>query len=198
MALQKREGGALVTPESPLEVEAFYREYASTVLRWVIRLGGPSLDAEDVAHDVFTVALRKIASYRSSSGTPSAWLYGITRRVVANARRRARFRRFIGLDTLPAIEHPGPGVDSQLDQIKRRRLVQEVLDGLSDAHREVLVLVDLENRTAPEVAEMVGISVGTVYSRVHHARKHFGELLKSKRSEIEHSALRQALAGDDS
>lgn len=195
MALQGGEG-ALVRGD-PAAVESFYRQHAATVLRWVIRLGGPSLDAEDVAHDVFTVALQKISTYKSADGSPSAWLFGITRRVVANARRRARFRRFIGLDSLPAIEQPGPGADARLDQLKRRRLVQEILEGLSEAHREVLVLVDLENRTAPEVAEMVGISVGTVYSRVHHARKQFAELLKARRTEIDHAALRAALAGDD-
>lgn len=188
---------ALVRGE-PAAIEAFYRAFATTVLRWVIRLGGPGLDAEDVAHDVFTVALRKVSSYRTAHGSPSAWLFGITRRVVANARRRARFRRWVGLDSVPALEQPGPGADARLDQLKRRRLVQEVLDGLSDAHREVLVLVDLESRTAPEVAEMVGISVGTVYSRVHHARKQFSEGLKARRAELDHAALRQALAGDDS
>jgi RNA polymerase sigma-70 factor (ECF subfamily) len=196
MAGQGVDPSALVRGD-PSAVETFYREYAKTVLRWVIRLGGPGLDAEDVAHDVFTVALRKITSYRTAHGSPSAWLFGITRRVVANARRRARFRRFVGLDSVQALEHPGPGADVRLDQLKRRRLVQEVLDSLSDAHREVLVLVDLENRTAPEVAEMVGISVGTVYSRVHHARKQFGEGLKARRADLDHVALRQALAGDD-
>lgn len=196
MGAQEVDSGALVRGE-PAAIEAFYREHAPTVLRWVIRLGGPSLDAEDVTHDVFTVALRKVSSYHKGLGSPQAWLFGITRRVVANARRRARFRRFIGLDALPAIEHPGPGADVRLDQLKRRRLVQEVLEGLSEAHREVLVLVDLDSRTAPEVAEMLGISVGTVYSRVHHARKHFGELLKARRSEIDHAALRAMLAGDD-
>ena len=175
-------------------VEAFYRDNARTVLRWVIRLGGPGIDAEDTAHDVFVVALRSVGRYRPEH-RPEAWLFGITRRVVANARRRAWFRRVVDLDREP--ESPEVGADVRLDRLRRRRLVQDVLETLSEAHREVLVLTDLDGRTAPEVAEILGISVGTVYSRVHHARKRFAEALGAGRSALDHAALREALLEED-
>lgn len=94
-------------------------------------------------------------------------------------------------------ESPEPGADVRLDRLRRRRRVQEVLDTLSDAHREVLVLADLDGRTAPEVATILGISVGTVYSRVHHARKRFAEALGAGRTALERAALLDALVEED-
>jgi len=84
-----QDAGALRRLE-PDAVDRFYRDHASAVLGWVIRLGGPRIDAEDVAHQVFEVALKRLPSFRGDSAVRT-WLYGVTRRVVANARRRAAF-----------------------------------------------------------------------------------------------------------
>lgn len=155
---------ALIRGE-PAAVDALYRAHVRTVLGWVIRLGGPDLVPEEVAQDVFEVALARLATFRVD-GRPEAWLWGITRRVVANARRRARIRRWLWLDDRAAATGPGP------DEIyARRRRVQELLSALGDAQREVVVLVELEGRTAVEAAELVGVPVGTVYSRLHAARR---------------------------
>ncbi|MEQ1567232.1 MAG: RNA polymerase sigma factor [Myxococcota bacterium] len=180
----------------PSAADSLYRAHAKTVLRWVIRLAGPGIDPEDIAHDVFGVALRRTGSLVPGSPV-EPWLFGVTRRVVANARRRAKFRRWVGLDEAPPPIDVGPSADARLDQLRRRRLVQEVLEVLTTDHREVLVLVDLEGRSAPEVSAMLQISVGTVYSRVHHARKRFGEALAAHHTALELSELRSALAGEE-
>jgi RNA polymerase sigma-70 factor (ECF subfamily) len=176
----------------PHAVDAFYRAHARTVLRWVIRLGGPRLDPEDTAHDVFLAALGAIGRYRTDAPL-EPWLFGVTRRVVANARRRAWFRRIVGWDDELVVVDRSPGADARLDQLRRRRLVQEVLEQLTDSQREVLVLSDLEGRSAPEVAALLGIPVGTVYSRVHGARKQFAAVLGSGPFSLSHDALRDAL-----
>lgn len=178
-ALQRGEPGAL---------DAFYRAHARQVLDWCTRLGGPSVDPEDIAQDVFAVALRRLHTFRPD-GSPGAWLYGITRRVVANARRRAFLRRVVGLDTVPEPPHPGPGADEVLARMWRRRRVIAALDRLSLKHREVIVLLDLEERTAPEVAEMLGCSVGTVYSRLHYARAAFDVAVRRELGLIRQSLL---------
>ncbi len=163
-ALQSGDRGAL---------DAFYRAYARTVLDWVRRLGGPYIDSEDVAHDAFAVAFRRLHTYRPEVSSVQAWLFGVTRRVVANARRRSALRRFVGLDKIAEPPHPGPDTEEEVARLWRRRQIQLALEQLKEPHREALVLMDLEERTAPEVAEMLGISVGTVYSRVHYGRKAF-------------------------
>lgn len=166
---------ALIPPDTltalrrgdPGAQDGFYRDHARQVLGWVIRLGGPRLDAEDVAHEVFETALRRLGDYRGDA-SPSTWLYAITRRVVANARRKVWVRRVFGLESAPE-----PSVAAPADQLALRREVQEQLEMLSAEHREVLVLLLMEERSAAEVAEMLGVPVGTVYSRAHHARRRF-------------------------
>ncbi len=159
----------------PRAVDRFYREHAASVLGWVIRLGGARLDAEDVSHQVFEVALNRLPSFRGES-TERTWLYGITRRVVANARRKSAFWSFVGLESMFARD-PGPSPEHSTGLVGQRRRVQAALDTLPFAQREVVVLLEIEERSAPEVAEMLGIPVGTVYSRSHHARKAFVDAL---------------------
>jgi len=159
-------------------VELFYREHAADVLRWVIRLGGPYVSAEDVAQDVFAVALRRYPSFRGDS-SPRTWLFSITRNVVRNARRRAALRRFVGLDDdIPEPASEAPAADEQVAAMRRRRAVQEALETLSTKHREAIVLVDLEGLTAPEAGELLGVPEGTISSRLHHGRKAFATALK--------------------
>ncbi len=177
----------------PQQFDRFYRSNASDVLRWVIRLGGTLLDAEDVTHDVFSVAWKRRAQL--THGEPRAWLYGITRNVVANKRRRARLRRFVGLHSIAPVPDPRPGADERVEALFRRRLVQEALETLSDKHREAVVLFDLEELSAVEAAAMIGVSVGTVYSRLHHGRKRFGEALQDRRTALEQSLRRVELKG---
>ena len=167
----------------PGALERFYRDHARQVLGWVIRLGGPRLDAEDVAHEVFEIAIRRIAHYRGEA-SPSTWLYAVTRRVVANARRRVWVRRVFGLDSAPE-----PSVAAPAEQLALRREVQARLETLSTEHREVLVLLLMEERSAAEVAEMLGVPVGTVYSRAHHARRKFAAAMAESRRPTTDSAV---------
>lgn len=157
----------------PDALDTLYRENARAVLGWCIRLGAPGADAEDAAHEVFATALRLASSYRGDA-SPRTWLFQITRRVLANQRRRHAIRRFFGLD-----EVAEPAVPAHAEQVLARRsqrlLVQRALARLPDAQREALVLVDLDERTAVEAAEMLGVPVGTVHSRLFAARRSFAK-----------------------
>lgn len=157
-------------------VSQLYADHAAAVLGWVIRLGGPGLDAEDIAQEVFIVALRAAPRFRGEAQV-STWLFGITRRVLANARRRAALRRFVGLGQ---ISEPASAERTDEAAIRReqRAAIQRALERLRSRQREVLVLVDLEERSAPEVAGMLQVPVGTVYSRLHAARRAFRSALR--------------------
>jgi RNA polymerase sigma-70 factor (ECF subfamily) len=169
-ALKRGERGAL---------DAFYRRYARQVLDRVRRLGGTSIDAEDVAHEVFLVAFRRLESFRDD-GPLGAWLFGVTRRVVANARRRAAIRRMVGMEQIAEPAHPGPTCEDEVGRRWRRHMVLAALDRLSASHREVLVLVDFEDQSTADAAELLGVSVGTVYSRLHYGRKAFATALRKE------------------
>lgn len=175
---------ALIAGEAAA-VDRLYREHAGRVLAWVLRLGGPHLDAEDVAHEVFLKALDLLPGFRGEAKL-STWLFGVTRRVVANARRKAVLRRWFGLAEAPEPRDPGLLSDEAVALLRRRRAVQHALERLPTRQREVLVLADLEELPAPEVAELLGVPVGTVYSRLHHARRRFAGALQREGLERAH------------
>jgi RNA polymerase sigma-70 factor (ECF subfamily) len=145
-----------------------------TVVRWCARLGGPGVDPEDAAHDVLIVALRRLDRLYDPEHT-AAWLFGITRRVLAQHRRRAWLRRWVpGLQIDAPDTAPGPAVVVARNEVAER--VQRVLDELPLAERQVLVLCLLEERSDREVAEMLGMPHGTVKSRMRRARARFLEI----------------------
>src|SRR4051794_30178031 len=80
--------------EPALDFAAIYRVHARDVVRWAARLGGPGIDAEDVAQDVFVVARRRLVSFEGP-GKISTWLFRTTEKLVQAARRKQRLRRWI-------------------------------------------------------------------------------------------------------
>ena len=141
------------------------------VLGWCARLGGPKVDAEDAAHDVLIVMLDRLHSLRDPASF-SSWLFGITRRVLAKHRRQAWVKRWVpGFVPDAADPHASPYQQAQLSETSRR--VQQALEQLPAAQREVLVLCDLEERTDLEVSELLEIPLGTVKSRLRLARHKF-------------------------
>lgn len=141
------------------------------VVQWCARLGGPRVDPEDAAHDVGIVLLRRMADVHDTERF-GAWLFSVTRRVLAQHRRKAWFRYWvpgITLDNAPALSDPGR--DAERSDVSRR--VQATLEELTPVHREVLVLFDLEERTEAEVADILDLPIGTVRSRVRSARESF-------------------------
>jgi len=139
-----------------------------TVVGWCTRLGGRGVYAEDAAHDVFMKMLDRLPTLRSPGAFP-AWLYGITRRVVAAHRRKAWLRRWLpGAVPDIATTQPDPGRASEQSQVATR--VWAALEALPLHHREVLVLCDLEERADSEAAQILGIPRNTVKSRLRRAR----------------------------
>jgi len=144
------------------------------VLTWTTRLGGPKVDPEDAAHDALMIVWTKLDALRSPQRY-SAWLYGIVRRVLAAHRRRAWVKRWVpGVDPELASERSAtPAAEAESSELIRG--VQEALEKLPPKQREVLVLCELEERTDVEVAEMLGVPLGTVKSRLRLARARFAQ-----------------------
>lgn len=149
------------------------------VLAWCVRLGGPRVDAEDAAHDVFMVLLQRFDVIEKPDRFGS-WLFGVTRRVLRKHRTRAWVRRWAGGE-VGEVRDPGRDPHADLDRSETTRRVQGILDELPEKQREVLILCELEGRTAPEVSSLLEIPVGTVASRLRLARKRF-ELLARQAS----------------
>lgn len=139
------------------------------VWRALKRLGVPDADADDGAQQVFVVAARRLAEIEP--GRERQYLLGIALRVASDVRRTRRRRPEVPLDTVPESPNAhGFAPDDLVDEKRAREALARILDGLSVPLREAFVLFELQELPAPQVAELLGISVGTVASRVRRAR----------------------------
>lgn len=148
--------------------ERLIRERNAQVYRWAVLLGLKPAEAEDATQEVFAVAARRVETCRSEEALGS-WLYQITRRVVANARRTGWWRRAVLGEDAPQSAF---GQSDPAD-VERELAVRACLDRLPRAQAEALVLMEVEGYTREEVAEFLGIPPGTVASRVRLARESF-------------------------
>jgi RNA polymerase sigma-70 factor (ECF subfamily) len=166
---------AVPHPEVKLELGAVYREHAGLVKRWALRLGGPALDAEDIAQDVFLVVQRRIHEFRGTAKL-TTWLYRITLNVVRKHAGKQRLRRWLGRlvgDTVHQrpVEHMQPY--DALARQEAARMVYRALDGLNHNHRAVVILYELEGHSGEEIAELMGTKLATVWVWLHRGRAHF-------------------------
>jgi RNA polymerase sigma-70 factor (ECF subfamily) len=130
---------------------------------------------DDAAQDVFLVVHRRLAEFQGRS-TLRTWLYGIVLRVARNHRRKLGRPEVSEAGPIPLTLDDGrPGPADEAERLEALRLLARLLAELDEGKREVLILADLEQFTAPEIAELLGLSVNTVYSRLRAARQLFNE-----------------------
>jgi RNA polymerase sigma-70 factor (ECF subfamily) len=162
-------------------LEAIYEEHFDFVWRSLKRLGIPSAQLDDAVQDVFVVVHRRLGEFEGRSSLKT-WLFGIALRV-ASVHRRTRARR----PTEPLVEdppdHAGRGAaDALSEAAEAARLVQQLLDGMPEDRRAVFVLTELEEMTAKEISEALGVNLNTVYSRLRLARRDFDAALSRYRA----------------
>ncbi|MEL6189529.1 MAG: sigma-70 family RNA polymerase sigma factor [Myxococcota bacterium] len=156
---------------------ALLATWVPVVLAWCSRLGGPRVDPDDAAQDVWMVALRRLDQLHRAEIFAS-WMFGITRRVLAQHRRRVWGRRRSPLDVESMVHEEGSRAGAHRAEIRRK--VWEVLVSLPLKQRETLVLMDLEGWSTREVAEMTGVPSGTVASRLRLARQRFERTARAR------------------
>jgi RNA polymerase sigma-70 factor (ECF subfamily) len=162
-------------------------EFLEPLYATALRLTRNAADAEDLVQDTFVKALR--FSDRFMPGTNlKAWLYTILLNTWRNRRRDAA-REAVDIDS-PRVEEAvsggdGPAALDTPEQILLRATVSEdlqaALDTLPEAFREAVWLRDVEEFTYAEIAEMVGIPIGTVMSRISRGRRLLYERLSLSR-----------------
>ena len=153
---------------------AVYRDYFDFV--WAsARRQGVGLEAiDDLVQEVFIVIHGRLHTLEHPEALRS-WIYGIVRRTVSTYHRSRRTRRDSGSAPLAKSQtrEPTPlDVAEQRDDVK---LLWGLLDKLDSRKREVFVLAELEELTVPEIADLLGIPLNTVYSRLRAARQAFDE-----------------------
>lgn len=172
-----RKATALEVPVVTPDFASLYSEYFSFVWRMLWRLGVPPASISDAAQDVFVVVHRRLGDLRSADVARS-WVYGIVVRVAHDYRRSVRRKGTRpGPDPDEVPDASVPGADEQLEQREAAALLDELLNSLADDRREVLVLVELERMTVPEIARLLGANVNTIYTRLRAARRDFERAL---------------------
>ena len=153
-----------------------FDEHADALMRGLRRWGVPDASVEDALQEVFVVASRKLSEFEGRS-SHRTWLFGIALRV-ARGHRRARTH-----DEM--VEEPAAdasGVDERVDAERMARLLDRLLGDLDESQREVFVLAALHELSAPEIAEITGANLNTVYSRLRLARQSLARALAARQA----------------
>jgi RNA polymerase sigma-70 factor (ECF subfamily) len=181
-------GGVPISGEAgaskPLDVAQIHELHADFVWSSLQRLGIHTADVEDALQDVFVVVHRRLESFDGSSRL-STWLFGICLRVASQYRRKAHRRRerVVDLERLPSEGEQNAPEAAMLAREAERRL-EQVLDALEPRRRVVFVMFEIESIGCAEIAEQLGLPLGTVYSRLSAARADFAKAaLKLRRQE---------------
>lgn len=147
--------------------EAFrqlYERHQRRVYFFLMRMLGEQTAAEDVMVEVFAAAWRQASTFQGRSSV-STWLLGIARNLANNELRSRRHH-----DCIDDHQHlPAPAVAAG-EQGDRARVVAAALGRVSAKHREVLDLVFYHELKYGEIAELLGVPVGTVKTRMYHAK----------------------------
>ena len=157
-----------------VDFEKLANEHKDAVYRQMLRVCGNREDAEDVLIE----ALLKAYKHMHQLNDPAsfrAWLAQIARRVCWQLKEREAVAPLLQLSMLEeqgvAIKDPKPAVDSELALRRMKALMENAVNQLPPSAREVFVLRDIEELTGEEVARRLGISLASMKSRLHRARK---------------------------
>jgi RNA polymerase sigma-70 factor, ECF subfamily len=160
---------------------ALFEYFAPRVKTMMMRSGIPDQRAEDLAQDTMLMVWHKAHLFDPAGGGPSAWIYTIARNLRFDAlRREQRAQRAED----QAIQEPdvGPSLpDAQLASSEAEDKVRVCLANLSAEQLEVVRLSFFEDRPHPEMAQALGIPLGTVKSRLRLAMKRLRTLLDEPR-----------------
>ncbi|MEM9073964.1 MAG: sigma-70 family RNA polymerase sigma factor [Myxococcota bacterium] len=164
-------------PAKPaLDVVSVHKAHAGFVWATLHRMGVREADLPDMMQEVFVVVHRRRDSFDGSSRVTS-WLYGICRKVAAAYRRRPHVRNEELVDEAPSTPQSAPSSQAELEAREAQATLQRVLDAMEVDRRATFVMYEIDRMSGEDIAEQLGIPVGTVYSRVHAARKAFATAL---------------------
>jgi len=159
------------------------RTYNSPIFHVAFRMLGDTAEASDVVQEIFIKIFRNIGGFKGEAALKT-WIFRIALSEILNRLRwwKSRHRSStFSLDDQPGgnghfVTDSGPTPDEVLESKERESAIQQALGKLSRDHRSIVVLRDIEGFSYTEIADVLGISIGTVKSRLARAR---GDLKKS-------------------
>jgi RNA polymerase sigma-70 factor, ECF subfamily len=163
--------------------EPLVEKYKRKVFRLAYQVLRDQEEALDVAQEAFVKAFRALPAFKGDSAFYT-WLFRITMNVALDRKRQRATRvKSLGTDDVTPEEwertatSTDPDPEDVASGAERRERIRKGLDSLSERHRTIIILSDIEGLQYREIAEVLGIPMGTVMSRLHHARKRLREVL---------------------
>lgn len=154
-------------------------EHADGVYRLAYRLSGNQHDAEDLTQETFMRVFRSLNKYQA--GTFEGWLHRITTNLFLDM---VRHRSKIRMEALPEDYERVPGTDMTPEQAysvaNLDPALQSALDNLAPDFRVAVVLCDVVGMSYDEIAETLGVKMGTVRSRIHRGRSQLRAALEKE------------------
>ncbi len=163
----RAEEADLVAQMAAGDVEApvaqLYRRYGKRLYRFgVQQLGNDGL-AEEMVQETFVRLWRAAGRFDAEKSSVGTYLYVIARSVAADIRKRPSSRSLMPVDDLDL-----PPIPDDVDQILDSMVVREALDALGRGHADVIRLAHEEGLTQPQIADRLGLPLGTVKTRTFH------------------------------
>jgi RNA polymerase sigma-70 factor, ECF subfamily len=161
--------GRLANDPTGEGLRTLYRRYAGELYGFALNSLNDRGLAEEVVQDAFTSVWRHADRFDPEIGSFRTWLYGLARNRIVDMRRRASVRPAVA--DSEAVEERGE-VDRSLDDAMLRWQIASALTRLSPEHREVIRMAHFQALSMREIAEALGLPLGTVKSRSYYALRH--------------------------
>lgn len=158
-------------------LEELVERWEPRLFYYVRRLVDQEADAWDVLQKTWLKVMRGISQLRDAQSLP-AWMYTLARRTAIDHGRQ-RLGSQLSLTALEMTDEPPDDMDSTLI-FDNAEAVHSALERLSTPHREVLTLFFLQDLSIDQIADVIGVPIGTVKSRLYYARRALGDAMGSE------------------
>ena len=165
--------------------EALIEEHKKTVYNISYRMSGNYDDAMDMSQEIFIKLFKNIGKFRGKSKF-STWVYRIATNTCLDEMRKIKNKTAYSLDSeietdegsfTAELEDKSPTPEDALQAVEIKDAINEALKRLSDDHRQVVILRDIQNMSYDEIAVILNCSVGTVKSRLSRGRRALQKIL---------------------
>jgi RNA polymerase sigma-70 factor (ECF subfamily) len=157
------------------------RTYSASIFHVAYRMLGDAAEASDAVQEIFLKVFRNISGFKGEAALKT-WIFRVAFSEILNRlrwwKRRHRFAT-MSLDAEPngngagpthSVASPNPTPEEALQSKEQENAIQQALGRLSKEHRSIIVLRDIEGFSYNEIADVLGVSIGTVKSRLARAR----------------------------
>jgi RNA polymerase sigma-70 factor, ECF subfamily len=154
--------------------ENVYKETFKTIFQLVYRMTRNHHEAEDLTHDIFVRAYEKRALYNKEKAALSTWIYRMAVNFTLNTfRRKKHWSNGLLIEERETVE-------VLMENLEDSEMVVEILERINPDFKICLIMRDVEERPYDEIADILGISIGTVRSRINRGRSQLKKLFMER------------------